>query len=236
MRIVVSLVAFVTAAPLFAAEPEIRVVEQLLERMAKTYAECRTYQDSGIVRTDFVHADPEEDFTTYTSFTTAFVRGDAFRFEFGDADENGLIIDNRCILHRRGIHITTHWDINGGFGKVYSLADALGGAAGISDSTSRRVPPLLLPKELPSPRLSEIKEPKWIEDAEHDGVACYRVEGKRGGGSTTLWIDKQTFLLRRIDSVSHFKKFRADQTTTFLPVMNKEVAAEALRFDPKDPS
>src|SRR5262245_40637691 len=54
--------------------------EEILERMATTYAKCKTYQDSGCVTTTFFYADRQH--THKKPFSTAFVRPGQFRFEF----------------------------------------------------------------------------------------------------------------------------------------------------------
>ena len=48
--------------------------KQILDRMAKTYAECKSYHDSGLVKTVFIQAAGKR--TVEKPFTTAFVRPD----------------------------------------------------------------------------------------------------------------------------------------------------------------
>ena len=57
--------------------------KQILDHVAKTYADCKSYRDSGVVKTVFVQQDGNR--TEEKSFTTAFVRPDRYRFEFTDA-------------------------------------------------------------------------------------------------------------------------------------------------------
>jgi outer membrane lipoprotein-sorting protein len=55
--------------------------QQILDKMASTYATCKSYRDSGAVTNFFSpqHIDVKP-------FRTAFVRPDQFRFEYDDPD------------------------------------------------------------------------------------------------------------------------------------------------------
>jgi hypothetical protein len=48
----------------------------------------------------------------------------------------------------------------------------------------------------------------------------------------TLWIDKKTFLVRRIDTQTKFGYFRTEKTTTYDPVIDGEITDKMLEFDP----
>ena len=48
----------------------------------------------------------------------------------------------------------------------------------------------------------------------------------------TLWVDKKTFLVRRIDSQIKFDNFSTQETTTYKPVIDGEVTDKMLEFDP----
>jgi hypothetical protein len=51
-------------------------------------------------------------------------------------------------------------------------------------------------------------------------------------GPETLWIDKATFLLRRIDVQTQFGSFRTDCTTIYEPLLDVAIAENQLQFDP----
>jgi outer membrane lipoprotein-sorting protein len=53
--------------------------EEILDRMVEAYSSCKTYQDSGVVKTIFIQNGGER--VVEKRFTTAFVRPDRFRFE-----------------------------------------------------------------------------------------------------------------------------------------------------------
>jgi len=75
-------------------------------------------------------------------------------------------------------------------------------------------------------------EAKKIDDAKLDKADCFRVQGKQGADPMTLWIDKKTFLVRRIDTEHKFDNFRTEITTTYDPLIDGEITDKMLEFDP----
>jgi len=81
---------------------------------------------------------------------------------------------------------------------------------------------LLLPDEVGGRRLTDMSDMKRIEDASLGQVECVRVEGREDipadsygealTVSLTLWIDKEAFLLRRIDWIMSSQDFRSRDT------------------------
>lgn len=108
---------------------------------------------------------------------------------------------------------------------------ALAGATGVSGGSAHTVPALLLANEVGGRRLTDITEAKAVEEARLDKVDCFRIEGKFGDSPTTIWIDKKTFLVRRIDAQNAFSGFRSEQTTTYDPAIDEEIVDKKLDFD-----
>lgn len=209
-------------------KPEAPSAKQVLDRMARAYADCKSYRDSGIVVTIFVEAGGNR--IVEKPFTTAFVRPDRFRFEYKETKDDRQ--KNRYLVWRNGKKVQTWWDIKPRVEKPESLRLALAGATGVSGGSAHTVPALLLPKELSGRLLTDITEAKRIEDAKLDKTDCFRVQGKYGTSAMILWIDKKTFLVRRIDTQNKFDNFRTEATTTYDPVINGEIADKMLAFDP----
>src|SRR5713226_836535 len=94
------LITATVVLPLSADEPKPQALkaEHELDRMAKAYSGCKSYYDSGVVKTVFVHADRNR--TVEKPFTTAFVRPDRFRFEFKSNEVDGQ--ERRYIVWRKG--------------------------------------------------------------------------------------------------------------------------------------
>lgn len=212
-----------------AATPGALTAAQILTGMAETYQRCKTYRDSGVVKTVFIMPD-QRTRTVEKPFTTAFVRPDRFRFEYQD---NSLNRTTRYIVWREGTKVQIWWDIKPGVTEQPSLRSALSAAAGVSGGSSLLLPALLLPSEIPPYRLAQITEVARIEDAKLGEVECFRVQGKFANDLMTLWIDSTTFLLRRIDTGHSFDAFRTETTTTYeAPAKDNPVSEEKLAFNP----
>ena len=196
--------------------------KQIVGRMAEEYAKCKSYRDSGVVKTVFIMTDRKR--IVEKPFTTAFVRPDRFRFEYKDKGR-------RYIIWRKGNDIQTWWDVTPGIKKPESLEGALEAATGVSSRSTITVPIMLIPDEFRGRRLTNITEAERIEDAKFDEVDCFRIQGSVGS-PMTIWVDKKTFLLRRIDSQTKFDDFRTEQTTTYEPVINGKIPDKMLKFDP----
>jgi hypothetical protein len=199
---------------------------KILDRVAQAYAGCRTYRDTGVVRTVFIKGEQRR--TTERRFRTAFVRPDRFRFEFSErtcCEDQG-----RYIISMNGPEILTWWEIKPGVEKPPSLVEALGAAAGVSAGSSRSIPGLLLPDELRGGRLTAMKDTALLPDADLDGVRCLRVEGGWGKDRLILWIDSDTYLVRRIDLGHTFDDFRTETTTLYEPTIDQEIGEDALAF------
>ncbi len=208
------------------AKQDSLTASQILQRMAKTYASCKSYRDSGVVRTVFIEALGKR--TVEKPFTTAFVRPDRFRFEY--KENKGEIRPYCYIVWRRGTEVRTWWDVRPGIEHPESLDLALGGATGVSGGSAHTVPALLLPDEVGGRRPTEVTEPQRIKDAKLDKVECFRIQCKAADSPMTLWIETKTFLVRRIDEQTNFDNFRTEDTTTYQPVVNGKITDKMLEF------
>ena len=137
----------------------------------------------------------------------------------------------RYIIWANAKEVKTWWDVRKGIEKPKSLELALGAAVGVSSSSSINISELLMPDLMGIHRLV-LKEPKRADDGKLDKVECFRVEGKFGGGPITVWIDKKSNLVRRIDEQVKFDDFRTEQTTTYKPTINERITDKMLEFDP----
>jgi outer membrane lipoprotein-sorting protein len=237
-----------------AGEKDLSAAE-ILEQMAKVYAKCKTYQDTGCVTIVFTIADGQH--TDKRPFSTAFVRPDRFRFEFKSSFDGSKW--QRYIVWAEGKDVRTWWDIQPGVEKQSSLSMGLAGPTGVSGGSAHTIPVLLMPDSIGGERLTDLAELKRLEDAKLGGVDCYRIKGKSvikvdpgererlrkevkkvtGKGATTskrgpetLWIDKSSFLLRRIDAEYQLGSSRAESTTTYEPLLDVRLADKKLEFDP----
>ena len=196
---------------------------QILDRMAKAYADCKSYRDSGVVTTVFVMDTGKR--TVEKPFTTAFVRPELFRFEYKNKNRRYLISAN-------GQNVQTWWDLKPGIQKPESLQLAVGGATGVSGGSAARIPAMLMPGKLKGWGGVHISDAKRIKDGKLENVECFRLEGKYADNPITLWIDKKSYLVRRIDQQTKFDDFRTEQTTTYDPTIDGKITDKMLEFDP----
>lgn len=209
-------------------ESETLQAHEVLDRMAKTYGNCKTYRDSGVVKSVLTFSVLGKQITE-KPFTTAFVRPDRFRFEF-KAMESG--VERRYLVWQGGNDVKTWWDVKPGVEKVESLGLALAGPTGVSGGSAHTIPALLLPREVAGRRLTDLTEPKRLADAKIDDVDCFVLDGQFGDRPMTLWIDKQTFLVRRIAERDKLGLWtNVEKTTTYDPIIDDVVPDEKLAFD-----
>jgi outer membrane lipoprotein-sorting protein len=200
--------------------------KQILDRMVKAYAGCKTYRDSGVVKTVFVQNTGNR--TVEKPFSTAFVRPDRFRFEYKETGNQ----KSRYIIWSNGKDVQTSWDIKPGIQKPASLDLALAGGTGVSSSSAHTIPALLMPDKVSGRSLTSITDLKRAEDGKLEKVECFRIDGTYADAPITLWIEKKSYLVRRIDEQRKFDNFRTEQTTTYEPSIEDKIADKMLEFDP----
>jgi hypothetical protein len=212
------------------AEPrrESLSAKQILDRMGTTYARCRTYRDAGVVTN--VHTEITGKRTVEKPFTTAYVRPDRFRFEYTEQKSDGRVY--RYLVWRKGKDVRSWWDVTPGVTKLESLGMALSAATGVSGGSAHTIPALLFADEVGGRRLTDVAEARRVEDAALGTVECVRIQGRYADRPVTLWLEKATFLIRKIELKWEFDTFFIEETTTYDPVVNGEVTEALLAFDP----
>ncbi len=116
--------------------------------------------------------------------------------------------------------------------------------AGISAGASTRVPGLLVPGEVSDGLF--VADPGRLADEEERGVACYRVRGHgrptpytltTGSGTVTVedeqitvWVDRATFLLRKVEERRTLSTYRTVTVTRYEPEMDAEIPHAELSF------
>jgi hypothetical protein len=164
--------------------------------------------------------------TVEHSFATVFVRPDRFRFEIKDED------DHRLLISSNGQNVRTWSDVEPGIQEPESLDLAIAQALGFSGGDVSRIPAMLMPQELDGWGDLDIIDPQQIEDGKLQNVECSRLEYNFRDEQITLWIDKQSYLVRRIDERIKSDGFRIERTTTYDPAINGKISDKMLEFDP----
>jgi outer membrane lipoprotein-sorting protein len=211
--------------------------KDIIERMAKVYAGAKWYRDSGVVEVQVQGGADDSGFEEEVRFTTAFARPDHFRFEYSVRINEK---EFREVIWRNGKAVQTWLNPRFDIEKPDSLSLAIAGATGVSNNSAHTVPHLLLPDEVVEWRKTGPWDLQRIEDAYVGDVECFRVSGKTDmpadsdspamAMTSTVWIEKRTFLLRRIDSTMDSATLRSKDTTTYEPVIDEEIPDRLLEF------
>ena len=214
--------------------------ETILLSMARVYRNCRSYRDSGEVRGVLRVEDGRAG--SRRPFATAFVRPDRFRFRFTDSGLGERT--SSYVVWTEGTEVRAWWDAQPGVRSMESLKEALGTASGISGGSSTRVPALLLPRQVgEGPPLATADR---IDDGTDRGVACFRIKGRpravpytvtTGGHvltvqdeTVTLWIERATFLLRKVEERKDYGSYTQETVTTYEPEIDVEIPTDELTF------
>lgn len=218
-------------------------IERIFAQMTKAYANCKSYRDSGTFTSTATA--PSFNMSTQGTFMTAFVRPDRFRFEC-KMKSNRRPDEVNYIAWRKG---NEGYLWNGLRQEVQQMELSLAVAAvtGISSGATATAG-MLLPKEMGMRKYSSMTEAKQLAGALIDGADCFRIKGKWGGedkpvfgvtlnpSDVTLWIDKKTFLLRKVEEVSTIDISPMPGTMiskswiTWKPIVDVRISAEELEF------
>jgi len=228
--------------PLKTRSSDSLTAEQIVELATQVYARCDSYRDSGNAATKYTS--DEREWTAEKPFETVFVRPSRIRFEFKDMSASDP--PPSYIIWADGNDVRTWSDVQPGVNKPPTLREAFAGAAGVSQGTSHRVPSMLLPDPSAPKSALEMSYARRIENGEVDGFECFRIRGQSirtprtlGLGDTavvlrenssTIWIDKQSYLVRRVDESNGYESFRTETVTTYSPEINVDIPAEKLQF------
>ena len=228
--------------------------QQILEAVGEVYASCVTYRDSGQVFTRFYSPRVADPRISVKPFTTAFHRPDRFRFEYRDRFDVGHEW-NRYLVWLGGKAVRTWWDLHRRVDQPESIGHALAGATGVSGGSAHTVPALLMPDRVGGRQLTLLAELESLEDELLETVTCYRLQGrflhlieKEGHvqqvsaptgrrperakhSPLTVWIDRGTFLIRRIEAANQFETFRTETVTDYMPAVGIRLSDEELLFD-----
>ncbi len=194
--------------------------EQILEKMATTYATCKSYRDSGVVTHDLLARFPR--YVVKKPFRTAFVRPDQFRFQYDDPTP-----EKPYIVWAKAGEVHSWWYIKPGVQSPPSLWRGVAGATGVSGGSAHTVPALLLPDQIGGRKLKAMTELERLPDETLDGTPCLKLQGKLADHPMTLWLEITTYLLRRIDETTA----RTRDTTVYCPEVDKEIPAKELEFN-----
>jgi outer membrane lipoprotein-sorting protein len=191
-------VAYFTLPVLCRYQPESSRVSaaDLQKKMRSTYADCQSYQDTGIVET--ISQDGHGAISkSRTLFKTYFARPNLFRFEWRQSlFPGGKEYQN--IIWCDGTKTFTYWGI-GKLDRIDSLTAAINANAGVSRGGSSTVPSMLItPNDCTV--FNKLVEWTMVREEKIDNVTCYLIKAKhsRTQERVYLWVGKNDFLLRKL--------------------------------------
>ena len=205
----------------FGRVQEVATADEILERAQRVYAECTLYRDSG---TATIITYPMK-VTVKKSFQTLYIRPNQFRFEYS---ERRRLFHSRFIVWQSGRDFATWWNLrNPKVQNPDGIRAALNGPTGISGASSAIVPFLLYSAWFSENLLNTMTNVERLDDTFVDGLAVYQIRGSRGV-PFTMWIDKSTFLIRRVEI--KMQSPLATETIDYHPSINLSILAKDLTF------
>lgn len=200
--------------------------QQILDKMAATYATCKSYRDSGVVTNDFgPRAGSGASYPRHVNvkpFRTAFVRPDRFRFEFDNPTP-----EKPYIVWSKGNDVRTWWHVRPRVEKPASLENGIAGATGVSGGSAHTVSTLLLPDRIGGRELTARTDLKRLADEALEQTPCLKLEGQFAKTPTTLWLDKTTYLIVRMVQDTGLTL----STTVYKPQVDIEIPTIELDFN-----
>ena len=202
----------------------------ILGKTALTYRASKSYIDAGTVQTVYTTKAGERIGTT--RFKTAYAAPYDFRFESRMDDFGNIEVRYIAWMDRHGVDTWFSSDPERE-NSITSIQAAIDEAAGISRDSSGMIPGLIFPGSKLGGDIVRLTDAVRLEDEEVDGLDCFQVQGFRWpntGQPTTVWIDKESFLIRRVYEEQELKDVATKTTWSYEPAVNVPVEEDALRF------
>src|SRR5215831_4420391 len=197
---------------------------QILARVTSVYSSCRSYSDEGEVSTR-VFAGPAPR-PMIEHFSTAFVRPDAFRFEFragmGSREMRFIAWKSGQLEKSYRLQILQQSPVND---TLLSLFEQ-------SRGSSLTVPALLMPGLFHGPGLfASFTSVKLNGEEKLEGRRAFKIEAELQDEPLTLWVDASQFLILKVQRKSKLGELNRETITRYRPALNPEVPPEQLSFN-----
>jgi outer membrane lipoprotein-sorting protein len=196
---------------------------EIFARMARTYAFCSSYRDTGSVKSAGSGYQPS------LTFRTAFVRPEKFYFDYrSDSSDHHVIWETDATIH-------TWWSKKSGV-NTSSFAMAIDGATGVSTGVAATVPGMLTPDRMDSWGGLRLDYPEIQYNGLQtiDGVPCYALRPVEINPSminiTAIYVDARSFLLRRL--VAYYVSTYSELVTNYRPEVDVNIVDSTFRFKP----
>jgi len=225
----ISFLLLVTQSSFAQSSPQLTAAE-ILARVSSVYSSCRSYSDGGETSTIIAEhgTKPGVRRPVVEHFLTAFVRPDAFRFEF---QIGSIQMDERFIAWKGG-RSEKRYGPDQMVMSQFELSEMLMGMFNPSHGTALRVPALLMPEIFHGKGLfASLTDLKFIREEKIDRRRAFKIEALLENDPFNLWIDANQFLILQIEQITRQGQIDQDTTTRYRPVLNAEIAADKLAFN-----
>ena len=142
----------------------------------------------------------------------------------------------RYVVWADGQKIRSWWTVTPEVETFDSIESSLAGPTGISHGAAVNIPGLLMTELRWGAGLRMIRAIALKEDAQIDGARCnvLEVRGPTDERPTTLWIDAESYLIRRIVEEREIEEHKLHVKTThdLKPQVGMEIASDQFKFDP----
>lgn len=225
--VTITLAAATLALPSLQASDEAwPAAEEIFDAMRQTYATAQAYVDEGMSTTffDCSHGDHQRTL----AFTTAFVRGGPFRWEFQAASGSDLRGPdevgqewNRYVVWSPGTGASSWWSLRGPAIQHFdNVEQALDGPRGVSCGAAADIPGLLMPEMRWSGVIRPSTGIRLVGQERVGGAPCWILEGSTPqGASLRLWVDSETSLIRRVVVEGQIPQCRTKMIREYTPVL-----------------
>jgi outer membrane lipoprotein-sorting protein len=205
---------------------------EVLGRVQEVYAACESYRDTGVARVTTTASGMSRQDSQ--PFATAFVRPDRFRFDFGGRGPRVGELWVRPVIWFDGTTVRAFSPADGQPRTYPTVAAALLDADTASAGTSVLVPHLLAPGALPGPPITNLLHPAVTGGEPIAGVECVKIEGRQEEVLVTIWVDRQSFLIRQLTGTRLIESGTTETTITYQPELNPII--DAALFELRPPS
>ncbi len=180
-------------------------VDQIIDKVKKTYAGLETYQDCGYVDT-LMYPGTEKERLTRRPFTTYFRKPNLFLFEWEDkffenspVRHHAIWCDGKTAFNKwpeKKAEIVSRLLLSS---VDQDLSMAIAGATGISSGAAHNTLALLLP-DVGGRKSTDIRQGAILDDEDLDGEICYRIKSAdTDGHESILHISKERLVILKID-------------------------------------
>jgi hypothetical protein len=186
--------------------PHLLSAAAILARTSELYASCRSYRDVGEQTNVIVGSHLKDGRETMSyRYRTSFSRPSNLFFEYRSFWRGTDVVRAHGTIRATAERVEQTWNVGEKQVSVGTLPAAIAQFAAVSGGTARAVPGLLLPglgrSTLPEPTSARITDTRA-----HEGHECFVIEGirSRSNRPITVWIDRDSSALRRLDQRLEF--------------------------------